>query len=750
MLFKFITWPLLCCLIIVGPTQILGDETQEDQESIGKMIVDFRGEKESRRNKTSWIARALEQNVIRDLAIYPRIISVPKERIPVDKCDKDLSCRLRIYQKVGVDIVMMGRGHHQQVDWQIYDTATESKMANGTLRVGPGSNRRALKMETYKAVALFLEKGGILDQLALSKAEKVREEAGLKDEPGSLWYWFEELIIAQPQLTRIILLTFIILVICMMALFAVRWRVYLKTKAYDNSEEQRRDIISDRRDREKEGDYAKLPPPPVEVDLLPIIKFPSLWILNSILVVLLVVLFWQLPHFPIWATFISQVENSPLINIFNSKLSWALPVPAGLLWGFLIIQVARFLFPTLSGFEQLPPSGVFTTLRSWALVSTVRGTVVTLFLLPGIIILWLFVRSYNIPFQGGFNPIIPFLGLLYWLVLGLFLDALSFYFDREAVSDVVSEDNPWNRVVHLWLEKWSINQTNPPDLSLMKQVVFLPGRLSDLIVYGGGFTQPRIVIHEQVLKLAFKDFTNSNRHLAIDPEDILEKLSSENSVMDTSGPNPLFHGKDFFAAILLLGLAQVHRKNHWINCYTFLIRKSKKLIPSLLFSIVDFIDQSISAIYQRYPATLLDSYVCSYGNVDSLAQFLCWQLDRTTYHLTTGADKEELRAVTYKILQRFDGDGPRMDKASDAVLRRRIHWIGLFIRSSADGASRNRKLSWRALLLLGIVTFAFTASLLEESWNYHPKWQNRIENKEKEIRKKIEKWQKKEKKYEAL
>ena len=156
-----------------------------------------------------------------------------------------------------------------------------------------------------------------------------------------------------------------------------------------------------------------------------------------------------------------------------------------------------------------------------------------------------------------------------------------------------------------------------------------------------------------------------------------------------------------------------------------------------------YLEELLWPYYARYPSRLLDSYVCSHGCLDQLAQFLAFQLWRDPRHLTLEADKDQLRHETRKIVDRCERDDSSKDKSRHRILKKRIKWIGRFLHSSAGDITKSTALGWKALVSILVVGLIVTAVTVRESWLYHPIYVSRMEAKEKEIKEKAEKWRKK-------
>lgn len=702
---------------------------QEDGPSVGQMVVDFHVLSED--SKSRWIVRALEQNFIRDLGIYPRIRPIDKSSLDFSACQKNLQCSIKVARDAQVDIYLYGEGQGNSVSWKVYDASTGSKMAEGELTTGPNASRRQLKLEAFHAVSSFVEKGGILDQRAIAIERKNLDEFGQKFDRGQLPFGVDRWVQAQKK--------WVIFTIAIMAIMAFiylytktfGWRKILKSRADADASNR---IFRERERLEKEQE--NLPSDPSEVfdpmgrrtsiSPYPLIPLRASKYFGLVLLLTFLSLILLRPGlFGLHEVLTTILEETGAMTYLN-ELSWVTPLIAGILWAFWGNKVARFVFPSLAGFELLHPAGVFSTLRSWLVVSAVRTLALAVFFLPFSLLTWVAVRALSIPLFTVSNPFVPMMGLGVWILAGLGMDLLSQYFDQEAVDGPASEEHPWNIVLHSYLKDWLDDNDLPHDLEGLKRIIFLPGHASDLIIYGGAFSPTRVVIHEKILNKAFRD--EKYRH-KVNPEDLMDRDDIE--------------AKDFLAGVLLVALSQVHRQNQWIHCITFLVRKARKRASKKITNSWSFLEKMFWPAYSKNPARLVDSYVCSHGCLDHLIQFLAYQLFRDSRHLTLNADRNQLRHQSLKIIDRTKRDARFFDLPDQRILSERLLWVGRFVESAADDITKNTKFGWQVLLVTLLIVGVFIGATVRESYLYHPIYEERMAMKEQELKEKAEKWRKK-------
>ena len=724
------TKALTLLIVLIGTTNSYSLILNEGEPAAGQMVVDFRVSADD--SKSRWVVRALEQNFLRDLDIYPRIRPVAKSKVDTKACKQNLKCILKAYKEANVDVYLTGEGQGHRVDWQVYDTATGSKMDSGVLKTGPSASRRQLKLEAFRAVSHFIEKGGVFDQLAIQIESRKEDKLNQAIIPGQLWPWLDKAVTDNKHIVVLALIFLFVLCFLILIIKSLSWRKIQQSRVERDTVQRR--LILEEKAREEEAQlpeaasevFEQTEREAIHVEPYALLPLKALWVIPVLFLLTLITLVLTRPDFFGLTEMLTPLIDKSGIQGFIDSWLWLGPLPTGILWAILIMQLSRLITPSLAGFEQVHPAGVFSTLKSWFIVSLVRFLIVGAFVSPLIGLAWIGIRALDIPLDLVRNPIIPLVGLGLWVLLGLAFDLLSQYYDQEAVSGPVSKDNPWNHVLHRWLARWLEENDLPHDLERVNKIVFLPGQASDLVVYGGGFSAPRVVIHE---KLLYRAFRNEKLRHKVDPEDLLQDLEPQ--------------AKDFLAGILLIALAQVHRRNYWIHCISFMIRKVRERSPNAISSSWGSLERLTWPQYSKNPTRLLDSYVCSHGCLDHLAQFLAFQLWRDSKHLTLTADRNQLRHETRKIIDRCHRDARFYNQPGQKILTERILWIGRFVESTADDITKNTAMGWKALLAISTAAIILIGVIVKQSYSYHPIYNERIAAKELELKEKAEKWRKK-------
>ena len=152
----------LCHVIVIALLllPIGGRLFAQDEIVTGTFVVSFSAES----NQRAWIVNALEQNIYNDLSGYARL--VPFKKVPEEDqvcVNRDVDCILEIYNNLGVDALMLGTVDKSDIDYEIYDVRNKYLVNTGSIDIGGGSSLLKLRMGAFKAFKSFIEKGGILE-----------------------------------------------------------------------------------------------------------------------------------------------------------------------------------------------------------------------------------------------------------------------------------------------------------------------------------------------------------------------------------------------------------------------------------------------------------------------------------------------------------------------------------------------------------------------------------------------------------
>lgn len=155
----------------------------EEKIVTGKFVVSFSAEDKQK----LWVVNALEQNIYNDLSGYARVVPFKKSPNENKRCkNRDIDCILNIYKKLNVDALMIGKVDGSDIDYETYDVQNKSLVESGSISIGSNSSLLKLRLGAFKAFKLFIEKGGILDKRKFKvtsdgKADKVSKKSAQKD-----------------------------------------------------------------------------------------------------------------------------------------------------------------------------------------------------------------------------------------------------------------------------------------------------------------------------------------------------------------------------------------------------------------------------------------------------------------------------------------------------------------------------------------------------------------------------------------
>jgi len=164
---SFLLLAFACIIILLN-----GRVVAEDDIVTGKFVVSF-----TAAGQKDWVVNALENNVYKDLSGYERVIPFKKLAQEQDCFKPRMPCILALYKKQQVDALMLAVVDVSGIDYEVYDVQNESLVKTGSIPIGQGSSLLKLRMGAFEAFKPFLEKGGILENRQY-KTDSVSVEFG--------------------------------------------------------------------------------------------------------------------------------------------------------------------------------------------------------------------------------------------------------------------------------------------------------------------------------------------------------------------------------------------------------------------------------------------------------------------------------------------------------------------------------------------------------------------------------------------
>ena len=743
---------------------------KEEEPPLGRILISF----EPQGGQEAWIAKALEQNVYKDLAGFERIVGINKDEINTDTCPNgELSCLIGIYKANEIDVLMVGKVYRRKVEYKIYELYTASLVKKGSIPIGPRSSIVKIRLNTFQALKPFLEKGGILDQNKFRKEQKLDSSL---DTP----VFFKH--ISKNHFKIIILVLFI-----MFFLFPFLFpSTFLKS---------------------------------VNINL-PIKQYKSStkWVLLLILI-LLGALAYQI--FEIQSG--RQIFSLSLIRSYLSfeNYMWIIAIIGGMAWAWFVILNFKLLFPGLIGIERIQGRVLFPFIRNWMFVSFLRIMGALLFYIPFLIIVWNVGKLFGASNRFIVTIFIPFSGLLVYFWFVTLVENLSHHLDKKFCIGPPTEDNHWHESTKKYFIGYLRRIGIPFDRELIDRTLFLPGNIAGAVNYGGGFTRPRIVISQDLLRLAMED-------ASIQKTDILD-LDYKDSILGLQIPKrqDVYRVKNIDDALReIYSISKVRTKDKkWIDLSEnkttlqglvlprgmgqsvplvadnkgdllvvedLLLLKDKEVSPSdeemeydttniedkdFLFglllqqfgSLIRFDSLALTffltfgkPVYtensfdkreyfseRSVPGSssiIEDSFVALNYGLHHFIQYLYLQRTGFTDHLTTRASSQDLFSATNDILEEMKREKFLLYNLAKEKNRRQITWLAQFLEKPILDPEPEPMRQFVNMSTIGVLSL-FVLYVLINSYNYHPIYLEKIAEEKAKIEEMKKKYEQEENSY---
>lgn len=181
----------------------------------------------------------------------------------------------------------------------------------------------------------------------------------------------------------------------------------------------------------------------------------------------------------------------------------------GALWAILLVTVLRSMFPAFHGFERIVPKEIFRALGVWALLVLTRSArSLLLYGLAAFAVLTIALRASGTSAGelSSSSPlllvIVPAAVLLLKFALMVWLELRARRLDAALVVGSATAQNPWHVAVKAYLTGYMHRIGWADGGVLLRRTCLLPGRRDQIMTYGGGLGQRRIVIPKTMLELA--------------------------------------------------------------------------------------------------------------------------------------------------------------------------------------------------------------------------------------------------------
>lgn len=249
----------------------------------------------------------------------------------------------------------------------------------------------------------------------------------------------------------------------------------------------------------------------------------ALWRL-AVISVILALLFWaptfvtqaRVPGMRRYLTAISLLIPAILFLCVHVKLTTGALVPArlspavtilkfwlgGAGWASIVVIAHRFAFSGLRGLDRATYFTIFPILRAWFSVSIWKLFVFVValwpFLAAGLQVAHLLALAQDTSLTLA-APISILLGCLWYLV---WIAYLASHLDGEFLLGTPLDRKRWDAEVRKYFSGYLRRLDIHVNERLLKRTLFLPGKIETVLSYGGGWTRPRVVVNETLLRLA--------------------------------------------------------------------------------------------------------------------------------------------------------------------------------------------------------------------------------------------------------
>ncbi len=419
---------------------------EEDVIVTGKFVVSLKGESGQR----AWVVKALEQNVYRDLAGYTRVVPVQKSPNESARCPgRDVDCLLKLYDGLGIDGIMLGTVDRSEIDFEIYDVVNKFLVNTGSINIGRGASLLKLRLGAFNAFKIFIGKGGILDD-RYGIVDEVEEEAETNQIVDV------EVAGSSQRLT---------ILISMAAVTCLPFLLSVFSRSIRHPERAR--ILM-------RGIYPFM--------------ILSLGLLGL--------------------QFTLEPSGTNIINIFLDLFDgfyWIMAGLGGAAWGCFLIAHFKIVVPHLMGLERIEQRNLGKLLRSCLTTLVVKSLVVAAFygvVFYGVLYLG---QLFAVRQDATILILFPTAGLYVFCWVALILDVFAMSIDMKISATKLNFKNEWNQKIRTYFLAYLKRNGISIDENLVNEVAFIPGNLSGVVAYSGGFSRPRIAIAKDLLIFALGD-----------------------------------------------------------------------------------------------------------------------------------------------------------------------------------------------------------------------------------------------------
>jgi hypothetical protein len=418
----------------------------------------------------------------------------------------------------------------------------------------------------------------------------------------------------------------------------------------------------------------------------------------------------------------------------------------GLAWGWFATVTMPLVFPPLVGLGRSDHEELARVLRVWLGAVAIRAPVAIALYAPVALVAWLACDALDVDPAIAGALAIPLAALLVRHCIRCWVAVAALALD-DALVDPTDAD-AWDAAVRAYAIGYLHRTGLPVDDGLFARTRFLPGKLADIAVYGGGLTHSRIVIPRRLLELALAPAGRPHDYAAPRVSTLHWTQWNAGLVMATEPGAPVATRADRqprettleasieFGSRELLGepptLAGV------IEPFALDPRRAYRphddpmfldwdpgeeydgtdagdrdflfgLVAHALAQIQRHADRPLALamalphrvrarVLRAMPAALGDVHTALGGARHHLVQWLAWQLWQREDLLTARAYAPELETMSRRILGALDA---AVAATTPAPLRRRLHALAPFVHAAPTPATRWRRAAIATAVLAG-------------------------------------------------
>ena len=219
------------------------------------------------------------------------------------------------------------------------------------------------------------------------------------------------------------------------------------------------------------------------------------------------------------------VRNGGLVDQFISKQNMVLPelpkqlsqalqikypdsvmslisLLGGMVWGYILLVSLSFVFGTLHGLERIWHWNLKQYILSWLEVSVSKFILMALLFAPAVFLGRYLEHMGSINFYLIWYCIVPVLLLMEYLLIVFTSLLVCVLLDKKYIKGKIKKNKAWDREIRRYFMGYYKRMGLNIPLSILDNILFLPGRQTGVKTYGGGLNRSRIVIPEELLILA--------------------------------------------------------------------------------------------------------------------------------------------------------------------------------------------------------------------------------------------------------